>query len=283
MPGKGRAINLHFAKNYTVPVSVQFDLEDAGLPSFIPLDLDGSADGNIDLRADFTAGFGIDLDSSSANVLEPFVASNSKFELSADVDLTLNATASIGGLKLAIVDGVIKLKDSIDLGDDGAVGRNRRRCRHLWGSARLALTWTTSSPGDGRIYFTDLAPRRSTPTWPGQELLVNLPIEIGGTSFDPIFVLATINDFSDFDFTISGLSTDLVDEIINGLTELNLENLVAGFELLWNVISSGLQSDLVGNLPLVGEDLCAVGAELEKVKTEFIDPFLTYVQNLADD
>jgi len=206
-----------------------------------------------------------------------------EFELSADVDLTLNATASIGGLKLAIVDGVIKLKDSIDLGDDGAGREEPTAMPTPMGIREARIDVDDSSPGDGRIYFTDLAPRRSTPTWPGQELLVNLPIEIGGTSFDPIFVLATINDFSDFDFTISGLSTDLVDEIINGLTELNLENLVAGFELLWNVISSGLQSDLVGNLPLVGEDLCAVGAELEKVKTEFIDPFLTYVQNLADD
>ena len=279
--GDAVQVNLHFARSMTKPVSVQFDLADAGLPDFIPLDLDGTTDGNIALRADFTAGFGIDLDQGGGHFLAPFVANTSKIELTADVDLNVSATATIGGLTLEIVNGIIKLKDAIDLGDDNAVGGVDGAADEYGQPARLALTLNDPSPDDGRIYFSELNTSSFDADFDAG-LLINLPVKVGSNLLaDPIFVKASIHDFSDFDFKVGGLPAGLIEEIKNGLTELNLENLVAGFETLYNAISEALQSALVGGLPLVGDDLSAVGAELDKVKTEFIDPFLDFVKGLA--
>ncbi|MCP9780196.1 MULTISPECIES: DUF4347 domain-containing protein [Cyanobium] len=276
--GKALQIDLHVARSITEDVVVEVDL-DTGLPDFVPLNFNGAIAGQINLLADFRFGFGIDLDDSSLNYLDPYLAADSEVALSASLDLAITADATIGGLTLGITDGFIKLNNTIDLGADNAVG-GADVDADTYGDpvgtgAILALGLNDPTPGDGRVYFPEIAaaidPRLEA------ALLVYLPVDVNGTTFD-IFAQATLNNFTDFDFTISDLPQGLIDEIVNGLTELNLANILAGLKTLLGALESGLKSDLISQIPGIGDDLSSVGDVLGDVNG-FITEFETWINN----
>lgn len=282
--GNAIEVNLHFSRSITAPVNVKFDLAaESGLPPGIPVNFEAAAAGDVTIGADFTAGFGIDLDSAGGHFLAPFISSLSKIELTADVMLDLAAKATIGGFTLEVQGGKLMLRDSIDLGAGGVYGGGDD---NYGGPARLALTLNDTSPADGRIYFTELGLSSFVPTL-AAHLLVDLPIFVNGNPLGgslpakAIHVEATLTDFAGFEFNIGGLPPELITEILNGLTELNLKNILAGFETLWGAVSGALQSDLLSKLPLVGNSLDEVGAKMDEIKAKFYDPIKSYLDGLA--
>jgi len=273
--------NLHVSRPLLdQKVDVQFDLDDAGLPDIVPLDVEASITGGVDIVADFNFGIGFDLDKSSSTFLQPFFDRDSEISLTADVDLTVDGSASVGGFTMKIVGGVIKLKDVIDLGGDGKVGGGDD---DYGNPAKLGLTFNDPTPGDKGVFFADIVSGGLSVFQPilTADLLVNLPIEIPSKALGPISLHVGINNFSEFNVTDFTIPPDLITEIINGLTELSLANIIAGVRLVFDNLIDGLQSDLIGQLPLIGDDLNQLGEFLDKFNTEFLDPLETFLDSLA--
>ena len=271
--------NLHFAREIPgLAVDVQFDLADAGFPAAIPLDVSAGVTGTLDLAADFMFGFGLDVDPNSATFLQPFLDRTSEIALTADADLAVDGSAGIGGFSIDIVGGIVKLSDEIDLGNDGMVGGMGGDADDFGGPAKLGLGLSDPDASDKGIFFSEIGFSIFDPILMA-ELLVNLPIEANGNSLGEIFALVSIQDFTDFDVQISGLDADLIDEILNGLTELSLENIIAGMRFIFDTAVDGLQSDLIGQLPLIGDDLQLIGAFLEELDTRFLTPVEDFITN----
>ena len=223
-------------------------------------------------------GIGLDVDPNSSTFLQPFLDRTSEIALTADADLAVDGTAGIGGFSIDIVGGIVKLSDEIDLGNDGMVGGMGGDPDDFGGPAKLGLGLSDPNASDKGIFFSEIGLSIFDPILMA-ELLVNLPIEANGNPLGEIFALVSIQDFTDFDVQISGLDADLIDEILNGLTELSLENIIAGMRFIFDTAVDGLQSDLIGQLPLIGDDLQLIGAFLEELDTRFLTPVEDFITN----
>ena len=289
--GDTLAFDVHFARSLTQPVNVEFDLDVPGISDLVPLTFDGEITGGITLGADFTAGFGIALDQLSPNDLSNldqafFINRDSEIALTAFVDIPdVEVTASIGGLKIGLGDadhpGQILLRDSIDLGDDGVPGGTDDDADTISSDpAFLGLTLNDPDDSDRGIFFGEItasvfqADLQAT-------LLVDLPIIFNGNLLsEDLFALVQINDFTEFSVEIDP-PTDLINEIKNAVTDLSLENIIAGFRTFVELLKTGLQSDLMTELPLVGDAFDFTGSKLNDL-LDFVDDLETFIGPLGD-
>src|SRR5207237_5815808 len=71
----------------------------------------------------------------------------------------------------------------------------------------------------------------------------------------------------------------LLGDILGG--NLNIGDLVNGINLVLGLLESGLKSDVLGKLPLIGHDINMTGFFIQELRDDFVTPLAAIVNNPA--
>ncbi|MEZ6133641.1 MAG: Ig-like domain-containing protein [Pirellulaceae bacterium] len=264
--GNQHAIKLELDINPHATKSAAFDLS---LDDFGPIRV--ATGGAIDV----TFGGEIDLDVGfNFASLTPYVFDSTRFAITADIDSTLDVTAKIRGFEAGL-DGTAELRAASD----------------PLNPASIAVSLNSAPPTDGntigaiplsQLFDGGLA----------NKFTFALDGEAAATFNATLPGVGKFTDAIEVNYTLGGTSPTLdyfnltagVESYLQGLTDLSnmsLDQLISGTRTVLSTIESGLTSDLLSNLPLIGEGV-DLGASFVGELQGLVDQFETLI-NSTDD
>jgi hypothetical protein len=250
---------LHFEHDLLNPTPVSLDFG-ANLDDFpLPVSVATSGTFDVDVSAVLDLGFGIDLSNLSLDNLADlfFLDPNSRVAVTALANgQNLSATVSFAGISAGLTNGIFILDSdaSNTIVDDP-----------------ISLGFSLNKPGgagaDNRVQiFSDELPASFQFDPPAGGLKAQFDITAPLVSGTPQLVV-TVPDITAF----STLDVDLPEFDFSAI-QLDLSTIIQGIDALLTLLENGLRSDLVSQLPLVGDGLSDVGAFIEEFHTNVFVP-----------
>ena len=229
-------------------IPLDFDLEDVSsttgpIAGIVPVDVKTGGELDVEIGAALTLDFGFDLDESDL-AQAFFLLPTTEFAIYGLIDASgLTAELTIGGIGAKLLNGYVRLKDDITVTGDGVPA-----------SLVLSLSNTDGDDGtgddsDGRVDLNELAQWFDLTVDGGLKLAADL--EVVGVNLGTLSI--EVNPLSDLFDPSAWIYT--VPTLDFSLAKLDLMGIIKAIEAFLGFLSTSLDSELLANLPLVGDDL----------------------------
>ena len=274
---------------YEPVIKLELDL-DPNLTKNVPLDLELGDFGPISVgtegNIDVTLGGDIDLDLGfNFKTLTPLVFAYSdngtpgdesddtgtRFALTTDIDAALGVTATLGGFEAGL-SGNATLKNAAGSGPASiSVSVDQPAIANPLNAIPIADLFTGGLGSNLTFAMDGEVDLNLDATLPGA---ISVSDAITLDDFDPFQGVTQLKDAIDF----SGV-TDGVNQYLNnlsGLSSMSLDQLIAGSRTVLTTIESGLTTDVLSNIPLVGDGVDLSASFVGELQA-LIDQFETLV------
>jgi hypothetical protein len=248
-------VHLHFQPSYSASVN----LDSLAIPNLGPLTFTAAGTVMATIGGNLEFDFGYDIKTAT-----PFLQDSSSFSLTAQVvAANLAISASIGGASIQL--GTATDPASITLKNHAGTG-----------PANVSITVNHTNQNIGQIPFSALT--LSTFNFGGLDgqLNANLPLYLNTTSLGPLTVMMDLANPANVTVTPPpNLASNLLS------AAFNFQNLFTGIDTILTFLQTGLQSNIIGQLPVIGHDLNLAGSFIGKLRTNFLTPLenaSSYVQ-----
>ena len=235
---------LDIQKSVTETVSLDFNLPDLG-----PVDVSS------DVNVDFSVGGEVNLDFGFRfDTFEAYLLDSTSFNLSAGIDSGISAGAGIGGLR-ADIDGVLKLENNAGDGDASINVGFANPQTTIEDQNFVGVTFGGLSPQSDFNFNLDGA------------VSANLDANVAGFNIeDAITVSFDLSDPSSLSYSFDGISNYLSNA---SLSDLSLTQILSGGKALIDLLETGLKSDLLEQMPLIGDGVDLTGSFTGKLRSMF--------------
>ncbi|MEL6107788.1 MAG: hypothetical protein AAFU85_17320, partial [Planctomycetota bacterium] len=235
---------LDIQKSVTETLSLDFNVPDLG-----PVDVSS------DVNVDFSVGGEVNLDFGFRfDTFEAYLLDSTSFNLSAGIDSGISAGAGIGGLR-ADIDGVLKLQNNAGDGDASINVGFANPQTTIEDQNFVGVTFGSLSPQSDFDFNLDGA------------VSANLDANVAGFNLeDAITVSFDLSDPSSLSYSFDGISNYLSNA---SLSDLSLTQILSGGKALIDLLESGLKSDLLEQMPLIGDGVDLTGSFTGKLRSMF--------------